>query len=480
MQLQLIPMVSILQKTFRCLLKNWKPAGRPLSWVPAIWTQENMPGKNSFGNKFSNFWFRVETGIRCPDTQTGYRLYPVRLMKDMRFFTRKYEFEIEVLVRSAWKGIKLEWVPVSVYYAPKETRITHFRPFKDFFRISILNTILVLIAFLYIKPRDFFRAIFQKNWKDTLKEHLFNPAAARLHKSTSVGFGIFMGIIPIWGFQLLVAIALSIVLRLNKTLVIIAANISMPPMIPLIIFLSYKMGAVLDAPKCGQYPFQQKYKPCKSIRINLLQYIYGSITLAIVAGIVFGLLTFILLKFFKRKPAPPPEGYNQMEKIFAGIYDYFQKTPHRVLYAVFFMSLGLFAFFALRVKFEEDISAIIPKDKKIEKLNEVFQNSKFADKLVITVSLKDTNAAAHRIAWLHMPIHLLRRLKRKSSCLHQKIHYKVDDDCYHGTFSNHQEHLPVFLNEKDYTAIDTLISPAKVKANTGTDIRTLTSLPVLR
>ncbi|MCW3117114.1 MAG: hypothetical protein JWM28_1196, partial [Chitinophagaceae bacterium] len=66
-----------------------------------------VPGKSSFGNKFSNFWFRLETGINCPDTQTGFRLYPVAFLKTMRFCTRKYEFEIEVLVRSAWKGIQI-------------------------------------------------------------------------------------------------------------------------------------------------------------------------------------------------------------------------------------------------------------------------------------------------------------------------------------------------------------------------------------
>jgi len=262
--------------------------------------EENMPGKNSFGNKFSNFWFWVETGIKCPDTQTGFRLYPVGLMKDIRFFTRKYEFEIEAVVRSVWDGIKLEWIPISVYYAPKETRITHFRPFKDFFRISILNTILVLIAFIYIKPRDFIRAIFQRNLKDTLKEHLLSPAETDYIKASSVGFGIFMGIIPIWGFQLLVAIALSIVLRLNKALVIIAANISVPPMIPLLIFLSYKMGGVWVTRNAVSIPFSKSIS-LEMIRINLVQYIYGSITLAILAGIVFGLLTFILLKFFKRK-----------------------------------------------------------------------------------------------------------------------------------------------------------------------------------
>ena len=68
---------------------------------------ENMPGKNTFANKFSNFWFKVETGIDAPDTQSGFRLYPVYLMKDMRFYGTKYEFEVEVLVRSAWKRIDI-------------------------------------------------------------------------------------------------------------------------------------------------------------------------------------------------------------------------------------------------------------------------------------------------------------------------------------------------------------------------------------
>ncbi|MES1214372.1 MAG: DUF2062 domain-containing protein [Bacteroidota bacterium] len=262
-----------------------------------------VPGKSSFGNKFSNFWFWVETGIRCPDTQTGFRLYPVGLLKTMRFFTRKYEFEIEVLVRSAWKGITIDWVPVTVYYEPKETRVSHFRPFKDFVRIGLLNTVLVLITFLYIKPRDFFRLFYQKNWKTVLKEHLFNPLQADYIKALSVAFGVFMGIIPIWVFQLLVAIALAIVLRLNKTLVIIAANISVPPMIPLLIFLSYKMGAFWMPHNAVSLPFSSQIT-LHAIRINLLQYIYGSITLAIAGGILFGLLTFVLLKFFKRKTSP--------------------------------------------------------------------------------------------------------------------------------------------------------------------------------
>ena len=110
--------------------------------------QENMPGKNTFANRFSNFWFRLETGQKLDDTQCGFRLYPLQQIKDIRFYTKKYEFELEVLVRSAWKGIRIIPVPIHVFYASQEERVSHFKPFRDFARISLLNTIFVLLAFL--------------------------------------------------------------------------------------------------------------------------------------------------------------------------------------------------------------------------------------------------------------------------------------------------------------------------------------------
>ena len=262
--------------------------------------QESVPGKSSFGHRFSNFWFKVETGISAPDTQSGYRMYPLFLLEDMRFITRKYEFEIEVLVRAAWKGVRIESVPVSVYYAPKESRVSHFRPFKDFSRISVLNTVLVVITFFYIKPRNFFRALWnKKKRRQLLDDHLLSPHHSDELKAVSIAFGIFMGIVPIWGFQLAIAIFLSIILRLNKTLVILTANISIPPMIPVIIFLSYKMGGYWMGSDALDLSFNRNIT-LQTIYNNLQQYIFGSITLAVVAGLTFGVLSYLLLKIFKR------------------------------------------------------------------------------------------------------------------------------------------------------------------------------------
>jgi len=263
--------------------------------------QSSVPGKSSFGHRFSNFWFKVETGIQLPDTQSGFRLYPVQRLQSMTFITRRFEFEIEVIVRSAWNGIPVTSVPVSVYYAPPGERVSHFRPFADFTRISILNTFLVFISFLYIRPRDLLRRLFLKQkWKEVFIDELFDPSQSNLRKSVSVAFGIFMGILPIWGFQLVSAIFLAVLLRLNKGLVIVFANISIPPMIPLIIYASYRFGAFW-MPANAHVISLTKTLSLSAIRYNFKQYLAGSISLAITAGLVAGLITYLLLQLFSKK-----------------------------------------------------------------------------------------------------------------------------------------------------------------------------------
>jgi glycosyltransferase involved in cell wall biosynthesis len=261
--------------------------------------QASVPGKSSFGNKFSNFWFQVETGLKLKDTQSGYRLYPISSLQKFNFYTNKFEFEIEVLVRSAWGGIQITEVPVQVFYAEKSERVSHFRPFRDFSRISVLNTVLVTIALLYIKPRDLVRKFKKKSFKSVLTEALFNNAEPDTVKALSVGFGVFMGIVPIWGFQLAAAIALAFAFKLNKALVIIAANISIPPMIPLILFLSHVTGTVWMGDEAVSITFDRALD-LDFFKDSFLQYVYGAITLAIAAGVIFSVVTYSLLKFFRR------------------------------------------------------------------------------------------------------------------------------------------------------------------------------------
>lgn len=104
-----------------------------------------------------------------------------------------------------------------------------------------------------------------------------------------------MGIVPIWGFQMAVAIGVSIVFKLNKALVLIAANISIPPMIPIVLYLSHVTGKLWMGKHAQSISFDDELT-LELIHNNFVQYVFGAITLAVVAGGVFGLLTYVLLK----------------------------------------------------------------------------------------------------------------------------------------------------------------------------------------
>ena len=259
---------------------------------------ENVPSKNSFGNKFSNFWFLVETGLKLPDTQTGYRLYPLKKLHKMHFFTSRFEFEIEVIVKAAWKGINIIPIPVQVYYAKGDERVTHFRPFKDFFRISVLNTYLVTLAFLWYKPMRFLKGLNPTDIKAFFIKHFFDFNEPISRKSISVAVGIFFGIVPLWGYQLVSAIAAAYLFKLNKAIVILSANISMPLMIPAILWTSIKVGEWVTG-ETSSFTFDNV--TLETIKSNLYVYAVGATVLSVVAALVFGALTYFILSLVKPK-----------------------------------------------------------------------------------------------------------------------------------------------------------------------------------
>lgn len=273
---------------------------------------DGMPVKNTFANKFSNFWFWAETNIKLPDTQSGFRIYPIKNYKKTHFFTNKFEFEIEILVRSAWSDIKIIPVPVSVYYAPEDERISHFRPLPDFTRISILNTVLVLITFLYIVPLRAFKYLTKNKFTKVVKEQIALHNENPFKISSAIGFGLFMGIIPIWGFQMLLAALMAHLLKLNKIIVLVFSNISIPPMIPVIIYLSYKMGGlVLDNPQQFNADTIQTlrdqvlhgtfYETMNEFGYSIFQYIVGSFIFATIMGAIGFIISYTIIKFVQRK-----------------------------------------------------------------------------------------------------------------------------------------------------------------------------------
>lgn len=264
--------------------------------------QSSVPGTSSFGHKFSIFWFKVETGIKVQDVQSGYRLYPLNILKGMHLFTKKYEFEVEVLVRLAWKGVKVLSIPVKVYYAPKEERVSHFRKVPDFTRVSIVNSILVFMALLFVRPFLFLRGLKKHSVKGFINEYVVNSNDSNLKLALSVSLGLFIGVSPFWGWQLMLAFGLSHFFRLNKFITVAFSNISLPPVLPFILIFSYQLGEWVFGATTNQVKFTEGSR-FEWVKANLLQYVSGSFMLGIGLALVFGVTSYLLLTLF-RKPNP--------------------------------------------------------------------------------------------------------------------------------------------------------------------------------
>jgi glycosyltransferase involved in cell wall biosynthesis len=253
-------------------------------------SQDGIPKKSSFGNRFSNFWFWFETGIKLEDTQSGYRLYPLHKIPK-KYFTPKFEFEIEIIVRTAWRHVPVKNVPIKVLYDPAE-RVTHFRPFKDFTRISILNTILVTITLLYIIPRNFVNNFKKKSIKKFIKEDVLESDGTNRIKAFSIALGVFIGLSPFWGFHTLLVISLAVLFKLNKVLAFVASNVSLPPFIPFIIAASLFLGAPFVH---GDSNILSQELNFELVKNNLLQYVIGSTILATTVSAIAGIATFLFL-----------------------------------------------------------------------------------------------------------------------------------------------------------------------------------------
>ncbi len=260
----------------------------------------SVPGKSSFGNKFSNFWFYIETGIKLEDTQSGFRLYPIKEIKKLRLFTTKFELEIEVIVKLAWKGIEVRNVPIQVLY-DKNERVTHFRPFRDFTRISILNTWLVILTLIYYAPKRFIDKFRQKGLRNFWKENVLKSEDSPLKKSKAIMLGLFIGIAPLWGFQTFLVIMLASIFKLNKAIAFLFSNISIPPFIPFIIYVSYQMGAIILGNKMDATLNIENIKSGTDIFKGMAQYVIGSFIFATLVSLVSGGIAYWYFTIRKSK-----------------------------------------------------------------------------------------------------------------------------------------------------------------------------------
>ncbi|MDX1808680.1 MAG: glycosyltransferase family 2 protein [Sulfurospirillaceae bacterium] len=107
---------------------------------------QNVPNGSKFGRWFSNLWACWDTGQHIGDSLSGLRLYPISIL-DLKLKTRGFDWEMEVLVKHAWKGRIIKEKNIKCYYPKPEERVSHFKKFRDTMAI-----VWVHIRLLPLKP----------------------------------------------------------------------------------------------------------------------------------------------------------------------------------------------------------------------------------------------------------------------------------------------------------------------------------------
>jgi glycosyltransferase involved in cell wall biosynthesis len=100
--------------------------------------EAGAPWTSRFGRGFSNFWIRMAGGPRVSDSQSGFRVYPLPETLQLEVRARRYQFEVEVLVKAGWSDMPVVEAPVRVVYQAENERVSHFRPLVDFLRNSCM------------------------------------------------------------------------------------------------------------------------------------------------------------------------------------------------------------------------------------------------------------------------------------------------------------------------------------------------------
>ena len=163
-----------------------------------------------------------------------------------------------------------------------------------------------------------------------------------------------------------------------------------------------------------------------------------------------------------------------MATLFISLYDFF-KARLTIFWTVFAVSVLLLGFIASRISLEEDITKFFPDDERVEKLNYVFQNSKFVERIVVMVSVRDSASAPVPDSLVAFAETLAGRMDQELRPFISRMVTRVDDDVVLRLFSSVYDNLPVFLDEQDYAKLDSIVEPGNLERTLETNYRQLIS-----
>ncbi len=275
----------------------------------------DYPARSRFGRWFSNALVRFESGTTVADSQCGLRIYPLKTVNQVRCQSGHYGFETEIITRLRWAGTPITEVPVACRYFSTGQRVSHFKPVLDSLRALRMHGRLILTAMnpvhrgarpawsapAHSLPRQFLSWINPMSaWRQVRGEH-------KGHTRFAAGFaaGVFIATLPLYGVQTLVGLFVAKRFKLNPVSVVAGANVSIPPIGPVLIAGAIAVGHVMlhgSLPTLDSYDFRH-HSAGDILLPAIIEWVLGGFVL----GIVLALLSFVGLNSFLRMFSDSPD-----------------------------------------------------------------------------------------------------------------------------------------------------------------------------
>ncbi len=220
----------------------------------------DYPSQRRMGRRFGNLGIRMECGLRVRDSQCGLRVYPLRLVNDVRCRAGRFGYESEIITRAVWAGFAIVEQQVHCHYPPDRQRVSHYGLWRDTLRMLGTHGRLMGRALIPWPHRKLVRRVpvaarTRRSWRSWLE--WLSPAALwrqirhdtedRMNIAAAVSIGAFIGCLPAMGYQTLLSLYAARRLHLHPVATVLGSYVSVPPIGQAIWVASLWLGHLLHA-----------------------------------------------------------------------------------------------------------------------------------------------------------------------------------------------------------------------------------------
>jgi 1-acyl-sn-glycerol-3-phosphate acyltransferase len=162
-----------------------------------------------------------------------------------------------------------------------------------------------------------------------------------------------------------------------------------------------------------------------------------------------------------------------MSSLFLYIYQLLKERLALTI-TLFLLCIGVMLLVVSKIELKEDLIQMLPEEKGDKNAHQYLESSKFTERIIFNISAKDSNTVIPD-AIVEFSDYFVDQLNLKLNNNIKSIEYTANDSLFKEVLDIINNNLPVFLTEKDYASINSLLTKDAIDKKLESNFHTLTS-----